>query len=92
MTPLSRTWALPDMPHDEITSLARAMNVPEAVAAVYLVRGLHTPQMVHGFCDLRLDGLHDPYLLTDMEAAVERLCSALRNGERVMVFGDADCD
>lgn len=39
-----------------------------------------------------LDDLYDPYLLTDMDQAIERLKSAQKNGERVMIFGDYDVD
>lgn len=92
MTPLSRTWALPDISQQYLESFASEMHISEWLASVYLVRGLQTPDMVDSSCNLSVGQLHDPFLLPDMEAAVTRLVAALRSGEVVCVFGDSDAD
>src|SRR5690348_4638691 len=68
------------------------MNVPPAVAAVYLRRGLETPEQVERFCRPDASQLHNPLLLPDIEPALDRLNCALNRGESIHVFGDYDVD
>lgn len=87
-----KLWALPELDQIQVKSLVRQMNVSMAVASVYLVRGLDTPDKVEEFCNPNINELHDSYLLPDMKKAVDRIIEALRDNEKIMIVGDADCD
>lgn len=57
-----------------------------------LERGLDSPQRIAAFFAPSLDDLHDPFLMKDMERAVNRLSQAIEKEERVLVYGDYDVD
>lgn len=87
-----KTWCLPDIDESSVVSLAEQLGVPVPVASVYLVRGLATAEEATEFTATVPDQLRDPYLLPDMEAAVERVVEAIRNGDNILVHGDGDAD
>ena len=61
------------------------------VACMLELRGVN-PENTAAFFQPQLDDLHDPLLMLGMEQAVDRLMSAQREGERIMVYGDYDVD
>ena len=87
-----KTWCLPDIDESAVVSLAEQLGVPVPVASVYLVRGLATAEEATEFTATGPDQLHDPYLLPDMEPAVERIVEAIRNEDKILVHGDGDAD
>lgn len=89
--PLKR-WI--DVPVDEplAASLASALDLPLPLARILVSRGYDTPEAAAAFLSPRLSEVRDPCLLPDMAVAVERLIRALRERERIVVFGDYDAD
>ena len=89
-----RRWrpapALPDPA--VLTLLARELRLPEPMCRLLAVRGLLDPAAARAFLRPSLGSLHDPYLLTDMDVAVERLVAALDRRETILVHGDYDVD
>jgi len=77
---------------DGSSRLAEALGVPMVVARLLHQRGLTDPDAAQRFLDPRLSHLHDPFLLTDMRPAVERLRGAIERRERIVVHGDYDAD
>ena len=61
------------------------------VAQLLELRGI-TPESAPAFFEPRLEDLHDPYAMRDMDRAVDRLMHAQREGERIMAYGDYDVD
>ncbi len=55
-------------------------------------RGVNTPEEASGFFSPSLDDLHDPFLMPDMDKAVNRLNRAMGAKERIMIYGDYDVD
>jgi single-stranded-DNA-specific exonuclease len=75
-----------------IAALARALDVPPVVARLLCQRGFDTPEAAARFLSPSVDHLHDPFLLTDLGVAVERLLAAVANRERIAIHGDYDVD
>lgn len=83
---------LPKPPQKKITSLTEALNIPPLIAELLVARGIETFEEARLFFRPTLTDLHDPYLMKDMDKAVDRIEKAIENGENIMVFGDYDVD
>ncbi len=87
----SSVWILPpDSPETE--NLAAELGISPVIARVLVNRRLTDPDAAKNFLYGNLDGLHDPFLMKGMAAAVERTEAAIRNREKILIFGDYDVD
>ena len=76
-----------------VDSLASELNeLPHALARSLALRGVQSFDDAHTFFRPSLGRLHDPFRMRDMDRAVARVAAAIRDGERVMVYGDYDVD
>lgn len=85
-------WQLPTLDEDEVSRLASTLGIHEPAARVLVKRGYADPAAARRFLDASLSDLHDPFLLKDMQPAVERLWKAVRAGEKIRLYGDYDAD
>lgn len=76
----------------ESQALAEELKIHPILAGLLWQRGIRTPEKAHTFFRPQLTELHDPFLMKDMDKAVERLNKAMGGKERIMVFGDYDVD
>jgi single-stranded-DNA-specific exonuclease len=76
----------------QAASLASALNLHPTVARLLCLRGFDDPETAQRFLQPSLDHLHDPFKLTGMMAAVERLEQAIARRERIAIHGDYDVD
>ncbi len=74
------------------SNLSRMLSISPVTASVLLARGVATADEATRWMSSSQDGLHDPFLIPDMELAVERLHLALSRQERVCFYGDYDVD
>jgi single-stranded-DNA-specific exonuclease len=79
-------------PADEVNALSKAINVNEYLCAVLIQRGIRDYDAAKSFFRPSMDQLHDPFLMTDMENAVERMKKAIDSGEHILIYGDYDVD
>jgi len=75
-----------------IKHLAEALGVTERLASLLINRGITTFEEAKTFFRPSLDMLHDPFLMADMDVAIQRIEKALKNKEHIMVYGDYDVD
>jgi single-stranded-DNA-specific exonuclease len=86
-------WTLKPKPEAyKVQQLADALSVDAVVATLLIQRGIETFEQARSFFRPSLSDLHDPYLMKDMDRAVERIEEAVANGENILVFGDYDVD
>lgn len=88
-------WTYEEPTADETaaaTALAREVNIHPALGRLLLKRGIKTATEARRFFRPQLSDLHDPFLMNDMQVAVDRLNQALGRKERIMVYGDYDVD
>ena len=72
--------------------LERELNISSAAARMLVVRGIQTADEARAFVRPSLEKLHDPFLMKDMDKAVERLHQAITQGEKILIYGDYDVD
>ena len=86
-------WILKPEPLDsEIEHLSDALKVEPLLAKLLLLRGIQNYEEARAFFRPSLKDLHDPFLMKDMQKAVDRIELAIQNEERILVFGDYDVD
>jgi single-stranded-DNA-specific exonuclease len=87
-----RVWE--DVPVDEalVRAAAASLGVPPVIARLLCQRGLGDPDAARRFLEPSIDQLHDPFLLTGMRDAVDRLLGAVARDERIAIHGDYDVD
>ena len=90
---MTKHWAYaPEPLSEEIKSLSEAININPFLAKVLWQRGIDTFDKAKEFFRPSLNKLHDPFLLTDMSKAVERLHRAIHQQEKILIYGDYDVD
>lgn len=72
--------------------LAEALSISPAICTLLVQRGIKTEEQVKKFFRPRLEDLHDPFLLKDMDKAVARLNRAMGAKEKILIYGDYDVD
>ena len=84
-------WELPSSKIEHIAErLMEEHPMPPHFARIIALRGITTYSEAEAFINPKLEDLRDPFLIKDMEIAVERVKRAMKTGERIMILGDYD--
>jgi single-stranded-DNA-specific exonuclease len=75
-----------------IKQMAEEYKLPPVIATILLNRGIEGASAVHSYLSKSMQAVHNPNGLTDMTAAVQRICTALSSGEKTVIYGDYDVD
>jgi single-stranded-DNA-specific exonuclease len=90
---MEKRWVLkPQGEQEAINSLAESLNINFILANLLVQRGISTFEQAKKFFRPSLDDLHDPFLMKDMDIAINRIDDAIRNREKILVYGDYDVD
>ena len=82
----------PQVEDADFTKIAKKAGLRPEVARLLFERGIKDETGLKKFLEPSLEDLHDPYLLHDMEKAVERIRQAIEQGELILIYGDYDAD
>lgn len=86
-------WTIKSKPENEkVQALQQVLQIDEVVATLLVQRGIETYEHAKQFFRPTLEDLHDPFLMKDMDKAVNRIENAIINQENILVFGDYDVD
>ncbi|HUI91286.1 MAG TPA: single-stranded-DNA-specific exonuclease RecJ [Chitinivibrionales bacterium] len=75
-----------------VKRLAAELGVSTALATIFAVRGFKTADECRKFSAPQQEHFHDPFLFKHMEKACDRICAALRDREKIVIYGDYDVD
>lgn len=75
-----------------VKSLSESLGIDEILAILLVQRGITNFEEAKNFFRPSLTQLHDPFLMKDMDKAVDRLQKAMNNGEKILIYGDYDVD
>lgn len=85
-------WIVQHTDRDKVQGLAKQLGISTLAATLLVNRGLDSPEEARIFLHMEEGQFHDPYLMPDMEKAVERIKRAIDKKEPILVFGDYDAD
>lgn len=90
---MSKIWKIKEKGDEEdINRLASELNINKVLSTLLVQRGITTFEQAKTFFRPSIDDLHDPFEMKDMEKAVIRIEEAIRDGEKILVYGDYDVD
>jgi len=87
-----RRWVLREVDESVVNHLHESLKIHPVLCRLLAGRGIHSFEEAKAFFRPSLDDLHDPFLMKDMDRAVERVRQALSTGEKILVYGDYDVD
>src|SRR3990172_9253501 len=82
----------PQFTSDYAPNWAEELGLPKVLGKILAQRGISNLGQAQDFLYPKLSNLIDPFIFPEMEKAINRICQALENKERIMVFGDYDVD
>ena len=90
---MSLKWIYKPEPDEEIVdSISSSIGFGTLESKILVLRGIDDYQKAREFFKPKLEDIHSPFLMADMQKAVERIASAIENGEKILVYGDYDVD
>lgn len=90
---MEKRWVeFENIPKEIVEKLSGELTIDHALASVLVQRGIKNFAEAKSFFRPELDDLHDPFLMKDMEKAVERISFAIINQEKILIYGDYDVD
>ena len=75
-----------------VKELSEELNIPESLATILVQRGIKTYDEARLYFRPTLEGIHDPFLMKNMEKSVDRVEKAIASQEKILIFGDYDVD
>ena len=90
---MEKNWVIKAQGEEDlISSLSSKLSIEKPLAQLLVQRGVTSYEEARTFFRPDLANLHDPFLMKDMDVAIDRIQEAIQSGEKVMVYGDYDVD
>ena len=89
---IKNIWTVGAYESEKVNELVSKLSLREFLAKVLVSKGFDTPEKADAYLNSNISNLADPFLLKDMEKAVERIKKAVSNREKIMIYGDYDVD
>ena len=90
---MSQKWIYNPEPDEEIVdALSMSLGFGTFESKLLVMRGIDNYEKAREFFKPRMEDIHNPFLMTDMQKAVGRIATAIENGEKILVYGDYDVD
>jgi single-stranded-DNA-specific exonuclease len=89
---MEKRWKIIEADEEKIEQLHQSLSISWPLCNILVQRGIDSFQKAKDFFRPQLSQLHDPFLMKDMDKAVERILFAINNDQKILVFGDYDVD
>jgi single-stranded-DNA-specific exonuclease len=90
---MEKRWIVKEKGDEAVVKqLAGVLGVSESLANLMVQRNITTSKEADAFFNPNLSFLHDPFLMKDMNLAIDRISTAVKKNEKIMVYGDYDVD
>ena len=89
---MNKKWEFYDINEEKVDEISKKFNVSKILAKILLNRGIENEKQIDIFLNPTRNDFYDPFLLPDMEKAVNRIVEAIETQEKVIIYGDYDVD
>ena len=89
---MNKKWQLYEINEEEVEKIENKYKINKLLATILVNRNITEPKDIRLFLKPTREDFHDPYLIKDMEIAVQRIIKAINNKEKVTIYGDYDVD
>ena len=89
---MQKRWRVLNAEREKVTSLQKELKVNEVICKILVQRGFDTFNKAKSFFRPQLSDLLNPWMMKDMEKAVDRILKAIKENERILIYGDYDVD
>lgn len=92
MQPTPKEWIFTEVDEHKVEALNRSLNVNPSLCQILVARGIEDFQTARNFFNPAIEDLHDPFLMMNMEEAIEIIQSAISENKKILLYGDYDVD
>lgn len=89
---MNKKWEFFEVDDKKIDEISKTHNISKLLARVLINRNITNAEDINIFLNPTRNDFHDPYLMPDMKKAVDRIVLAIKNKERIIIYGDYDVD
>jgi len=89
---MEKRWTILSADELKVNSLKEALNINSTICSILVQRGINNYNTAKQFFRPQLSDLYSPWLMKDMDKAVERILQAINNNQKILVYGDYDVD
>ena len=89
---MNKKWECYQNDEEKVEKISKEFNVSPLIAAILANKGLESKEEIEKFLNPTRKDFYDPYLMPDMEIAVNRIIKAIEQKEKMIIYGDYDVD
>lgn len=89
---MNKKWQIYDVDEEKVEEISKKYNVNKLLATILANRNIVNEEEIRLFLNPTRNDFHDPFLITDMEKAINRIIEAIDKQEKVTIYGDYDVD
>lgn len=89
---MHKKWNYKEVDKEKVDDVANKFGISELLATVMINRGIEQDEDIEIFLNPTRNNFHNPFLMPDMEKAIDRIEKAIENKEKVIIYGDYDVD
>ena len=89
---MQKRWVIKQADEEKVNALQQELKVHPVLCRLLVQRGIETYEEAKKFFRPDLSELHDPFLMKDMDRAINRISEAIARNEKIMIYGDYDVD
>ncbi|WKA60036.1 single-stranded-DNA-specific exonuclease RecJ [Planococcus shenhongbingii] len=87
-----KRWRLTTPDTGLVQAIQKELSISSVLAKILVTRGITTAEEARNFMNMDAQGIHNPYLMKDMDVAVQRIRQAIEEQQKIVVYGDYDAD
>ena len=89
---MNKKWECYQTDENKVEKISKEFNISKLVATILVNKGLEEKKQIEKFLNPTRNDFYDPYLMPDMEIAVNRILKAIKEKEKIIIYGDYDVD